>query len=663
MGNNQLKEKEEYVTFEVIQEALGLNNPVLFKKYLIEVFNDLANSVNKQNKKYLTRMAFYDYIKLPIFIAEKLFMSFAKSNDQGLCLEEFVENFYNLYMGSFEETINIIFKILDFNKDGIIQKDDVKIVLSYLPLNEINEEKSENKEKIENQESTEGTENTGNNDKNDLVMKVFGTQMKSLKEIDEIISSTFDEYNGKMNLEQFTKIVTEKNSEIFLQILCFLYNQIPFNSKNIDELKTKYNLINDDEYEMLSESYRKKKKSNSIKIKAPKRSTFLSPARKFLKKFELRKYSLNEEEKANNLLSPNKNKKHNSIDSTSKESEKDVSLNSSKSNSSNQNNNNEIKVIDDLNNKKTTDPYNKNIDIVRMDNENYLDNKTHKLLNEDKNIKEIVQKSKNRYTSPTKYLQDKSYLNHLAISNILINTDNNKLDNQLGPINENEDENENNKTDKNSLKQIMDNINNNTNYENWIYKITENGKLRKYYLVLVNKDTYYYKTEKKTDFVGMHNLSGCYVQESNQQKVIDSTTYYSFEIYCKNKSKTKTYYTSSEKICKEFVEKIKEAIGYVKFSDLYEMKEVIGKGKFGVVNLGIHKKTGQQVAIKILNKETIKTVEDKELVQIEIGILKLCHHPNIVRLLDHLENNDFIYIVTEYIEGGTLGQYFKKKEI
>jgi serine/threonine protein kinase len=50
----------------------------------------------------------------------------------------------------------------------------------------------------------------------------------------------------------------------------------------------------------------------------------------------------------------------------------------------------------------------------------------------------------------------------------------------------------------------------------------------------------------------------------------------------------------------------------LKFSDFYEIKQVIGKGKFGVVNLGIHKKTGQQIAIKIMNKENIKTSEDKE---------------------------------------------------
>ena len=133
------------------------------------------------------------------------------------------------------------------------------------------------------------------------------------------------------------------------------------------------------------------------------------------------------------------------------------------------------------------------------------------------------------------------------------------------------------------LEEFIENINSNINYENWIYKITESGRLRKFYLVLVNKDTYYYKSDKKTDFVGMHNLSGCFVQES-EKKTIEGAEYFSFEIFCKNKSRTRKYYTSSALICKQFIENIKKAIGYVKFSDLYEMKEVIGKGKFGVVN-------------------------------------------------------------------------------
>ena len=640
MGNVQIKDKQEFVNFETIQDSLGLNNPLLFKKYLKEVFNDLGNSVNKQNIKFISRMAFYDYIKLPIFIAEKLFMSFSKSSTQGLCEEEFVDNFFKLYMGSFEDTINIIFNLLDFDKDGIIKKDDVKIVLSYLPLNEQNDEKTEK------------------NEKTDLVSKIFGTQMKSLEEIDNIISEAFNQYKGEMSLKDFTNVVIEKNSEIFLQILCFLYQQIPFSEENIDALKIKYNLIKDDDYDLISESYRKNKKSSSIRIKTPKQSTLLSPAGIFLKKFQLRKFSLNESEKNITAFSSSKNNKKISVDTTTKESETSNSINSSKSNSINSPSKN---MNQDSNIKKTaTYSYNKNIDIVRLDNDNYLENKKDGILNkENQNIKELIEHSKNRYISPTKYLQDKSYINHLAINSSLLNNKN--LDNQLKPIKENEDENEN-KNNENNLEQIYNNFNSNINYENWVYKITESGKLRKFFLVLVNKDTYYYKSEKKTDFVGMHNLSGCFVQECTETEIINDVEYYSFEIYCKNKSKTRKYFTISEEICKEFVEKIKKAIGYVKFSDLYEMKEVIGKGKFGVVNLGIHKKTGQQVAIKILNKKNIKTIEDKELVRIEIGILKLCHHPNIVRLLDHLENNDYIYIITEYIEGGTLGQYFKKKK-
>ena len=644
MGNEQLEEKPEFVSFEFIQESLGLNNPKLFKNYLKEVFNDLGNSVNKQNKKFMTRMAFYDYIKLPIFIAEKLFMSFTKSSTQGLCEEEFVENFYKLYMGSFVETTTIIFNLLDFDKDGVIKKEDVKIILSYLPINEEHEEKE---------------------DKNDLVSKIFGTQMKSLEEIDNIVSETFNKYDDEIDLNEFIEIVTEKNSEIFLQILCFLYEQIPFNAKNVDALKIKYNEIKDD-FDLLSNSYSKKKKSSSIKIKTPRHSTLLSPAGIFLKKFEVRKFSLNDSDNITPLSSADKKSKKVSVDSTTKESETNNSIISSKTNSGNSPNIDDNKtnnIFEDLSIKKTTsDPYNKNIDIVRLDNDNYLENnRNNKYFNKDNpNIKDLVEHSKNRYTSPTKYLQDKSYLNHLAINSSLTNKN---FDNQLRPINENDDdENENyNKTQENILQQIESNINSNINYENWVYKITESGRLRKFYLVLVNKDTYYYKSKKKTDFVGMHNLSGCFVQES-EKKIIDGIEYYSFEIYCKNKRKTRKYYTTKEEIMKEFVEKVKKAIGYVKFSDLYEMKEVIGKGKFGVVNLGIHKKTGQQVAIKILNKENIKTLEDKELVRIEIGILKLCHHPNIVRLLDHLENNDYIYIITEYIEGGTLGQYFKKKK-
>ena len=642
MGSEQEKNdniQQEFVTFELIQDTLGLKNPILFTKYLKEVFNDLSNAVDKEGHKYLTRMTFYDYIKLPIFIAEKLFSSFSITSKNGLCETEFVNGFFKLYMGNFEETTGVIFNLLDFNKDGKINKEDSKIILSYLPINEVKEDK---------------------NNRNDLVNKIFGAQIKSLEEIDSIVSETFDRYGGEMDIKQFTEIVTETNSEIFLQILCFLYEQIPFSSKNIEVFKQNYNL-SDKEYEKISTSFRRSKKSYSIKIKTPKYGSLLSPANSFLKQFG-RKFSLNEEniDRLSKKFNENSHKDSaNSINSSLMASTSpSLSLNDADKNM------NEIQMSIEENQTKKNDPYNKNVDIVRLNNENILDG-NQKNMETDGNIKDLVNRAKKGYSSPSKYLQDKNYMNHVAISNALFNSNSKKFDTQLRAINESDDENEKMEDVENIKNNINININiddNGVHYENWVYKITESNKLKKFYLVLVNKDTFYYKSEAKTEFVGMHNLSGCFVQDNCESKNFNDIEYSSFEIYSKNKAKVRKYYTTSPQIAKEFIENIKKAIGYVKFSDLYEMKEVIGKGKFGVVNLGIHRKTGQQVAIKILNKENIKTPEDKELVQIEIGILKLCHHPNIVRLLDHLENIDYIYIVTEYIEGGTLGQYFKKKK-
>ena len=42
--------------------------------------------------------------------------------------------------------------------------------------------------------------------------------------------------------------------------------------------------------------------------------------------------------------------------------------------------------------------------------------------------------------------------------------------------------------------------------------------------------------------------------------------------------------------------------------------------------------------------------------------MKLCHHLNILRILDNFEDNDYIYIVTEFIEGGTLYKYINENK-
>lgn len=39
----------------------------------------------------------------------------------------------------------------------------------------------------------------------------------------------------------------------------------------------------------------------------------------------------------------------------------------------------------------------------------------------------------------------------------------------------------------------------------------------------------------------------------------------------------------------------------------------------------------------------------------------MCQHPNIIRLLDIFENQDYIYIVMEQLTGGDLFTYLEKR--
>ena len=57
-----------------------------------------------------------------------------------------------------------------------------------------------------------------------------------------------------------------------------------------------------------------------------------------------------------------------------------------------------------------------------------------------------------------------------------------------------------------------------TTYENWIYKIIGFNECEALYLTIINKDIFFYKSDKKKYFVNMHNLTGCFVQEGKIKK-------------------------------------------------------------------------------------------------------------------------------------------------
>ena len=92
-------------------------------------------------------------------------------------------------------------------------------------------------------------------------------------------------------------------------------------------------------------------------------------------------------------------------------------------------------------------------------------------------------------------------------------------------------------------------------------------------------------------------------------------------------------------------------------SSAYILKQTLGKGTFGEVKLGIHKKTQMKVAIKILEKKKIKTSEDKRRIDREFKILKTLNHPNICKLYEIIEEEEKILVIMEHAEKGDLFNY------
>ncbi|CAD8201103.1 unnamed protein product [Paramecium pentaurelia] len=85
----------------------------------------------------------------------------------------------------------------------------------------------------------------------------------------------------------------------------------------------------------------------------------------------------------------------------------------------------------------------------------------------------------------------------------------------------------------------------------------------------------------------------------------------------------------------------------------YTIDKDLGQGTFSKVKLGIHKLTGEKVAIKIIDK-TKQQESDYVRIHREISILRKLRHPNVVQLFEIVESDTKLYIVTEYVSGGEL---------
>ncbi|KAL5019091.1 hypothetical protein ScPMuIL_004813, partial [Solemya velum] len=91
----------------------------------------------------------------------------------------------------------------------------------------------------------------------------------------------------------------------------------------------------------------------------------------------------------------------------------------------------------------------------------------------------------------------------------------------------------------------------------------------------------------------------------------------------------------------------------VKFNDIYELKEELGKGAFSIVRRCVQKSTGLEFAAKIINTKKL-SARDHQKLEREARICRLLKHPNIVRLHDSIQDEGFHYLVFDLVTGGEL---------
>uniref|UniRef100_A0A1I8GQ93 SNF-related serine/threonine-protein kinase n=1 Tax=Macrostomum lignano TaxID=282301 RepID=A0A1I8GQ93_9PLAT len=93
----------------------------------------------------------------------------------------------------------------------------------------------------------------------------------------------------------------------------------------------------------------------------------------------------------------------------------------------------------------------------------------------------------------------------------------------------------------------------------------------------------------------------------------------------------------------------------------YELHHTIGRGHFAVVKLARHVFTGEQVAVKVIDKAKLDSSNRESLYQ-EVMCMKLVQHPNVVRLYDVIDTPNKLYLILELGNGGDLYDFIVRQD-
>ena len=254
----------EKITVDSLTNKLKIEDKDAFYLYLKEVWIDLYSRVkeNKNDKNDaeinlngVTKLIFDKYFILPGIIGDRFFKVLDQKNTSVLSANDFIKGMTTLYCGGYEETVKFIFNFYDMDNDGIIDKEDIRVVLSYITLADSPDVKS-----------------TGLN-------ITYQKRVTSQEEIYSILQKCFENIpNNKMDFITFKNTIENVNSDIYLMIYLFLLENKPFTKENIKSYKSK---IKKNETTEKDKEKEKEKKPESKLIMSPSKNSSFSPYKAF----------------------------------------------------------------------------------------------------------------------------------------------------------------------------------------------------------------------------------------------------------------------------------------------------------------------------------------------------------------------------------------------
>ena len=584
----------------------------------INEFNtkNLFSNTQKQkaNEKGISFRNFLQYFDIQEFMCERIFNYLDKTKTSKLSKNEFVNGINTIFFGNINELYKMVFYICDFNENNKIHKFNMKLILSYIPVKTYEEQ----------QEYFKKINSIINNYFTDLDKKYPEKNIKVDNEIDyDIYKDSIEEYIINEDKQDNNSFNNNGAFLLFINLISYIYLNHPFITENMyysDFIKNKF------------------------LIKAPHNK--------------------------NKLCNTERNNGFKGASGSSRNNEGTIknSLFEIKTQRNKQNNNKDISQKVDKNQRSNSLHHSKN-------NKNIKNNTNKNLTNQlsDEELK-IINSKKDKYLSDSKIPEEK---NNKEFNKIAGQTMKNKLRIQkdLGPFKLSQNKNSPNKPslDYNSEDNDVDilvieedkgNDNNNNikfkkedEYSDILFKYCEedNSKyIKKYFAVIKGKEILFFTSKLKNELCSIWSISKTIII-LKEKTSIGKNNYYPIKFINYNKSFCLLYFEEQEKQ-KLFAKNCEEATNFLKIENLFEIKEKIGEGHFGMVKKCIEKNSGKEYAVKIMNKNKIKENDLNFLIQ-ERNYMCLVKHPNIVSLVRDFEDEKCIYFVMEYFKGGDLAKY------